>query len=189
MRTRLVAGLAGAAALLASTPAVASAAEYVHVDPAHDVRTSRFIDDGNGRLDRRQASVDVRKVRVSYTGDRLVVRIKTRAALPTRGVFVGVAVRTPAGDFDAGYIKAFGGTHDALSRHDDDIDCAGYGTSFDRAKRLTTVTIPSTCIGSPTWVKVGAGIGVLRKGRMSADDGLSRRLRDDLSLSPRIARD
>ncbi|GAA3658333.1 hypothetical protein GCM10022237_17980 [Nocardioides ginsengisoli] len=188
MRTRLVAGLAGA--LLAVTPAVASAAEYVHVDPAHDVRSGRFESDGNGRLDRRQASADIRKVHVSYTSDRLVVRIKTRAALPARGFFVGVGVRTPAGQYDSTFMKAFGGTLDALTGEEgDDIDCAGYGTTIDRAKRLTTVTIPSTCIGSPTWVKVGAGVATIKKGRMSADDGLSRRLRDDLSRSPRITRD
>ena len=189
MRTRLLAGLVGAAALLAATPAVASAAEYVHVDAAHDVRSGRRETDGNGRIDRRQASVDIRRVRVTYGADRLVIKIKTRAALPTRNLFVGGTVRTPAGSYDAMYAKAFGDTADTLSLNGETVDCAGYGTTIDRAKRVTTLVIPSTCIGSPGWVRVGVGAATFKRGRFSSDDGLSRKIRDDFTLSPRIARD
>ena len=181
-------GTVGAVTL--ATPAIASASDFVHVDQAHDVRTGHIDGDGPGRLDRREGRVDVRRVRISYDADRLVVRVKTRRALPTTRFFLYVPVRTPATVFESGYSKLAAGTDDSLSHNGDPVDCAGYGTTFDRAKRLATITIPSTCIGSPAWVRVGVG-AVTFKGRhrMSVDDGLSRRVRGNLTLSPRVTRD
>ncbi|MFJ9316427.1 hypothetical protein ACIRN4_19725 [Pimelobacter simplex] len=184
---------AGAAVTtVVATPALASAADYTHVDASRDARSDRLdsADDSPGRLDRREASVDIRKIRVAHTADHVVVKIRTRAALPTRAFFVGVSLRTPGGDsYDAGYFKMLGSTRLDLTRGNDTVECAGLRTDIDRPRRLTTIVVPTTCIGSPAWVRAGVGAARFDRKRMWADDGLrDRQVRDELRYSPRIAR-
>lgn len=187
----LAAGLAGAAALVAVTPALASAADYRHTDRAGDVRSASFQSSGDtiGRPERRERSVDIRTVRVSHTADRVVVKIRTRGPIPTKKFFVGTTLRTPHGSFDAGTYKFFGMSGNELTSEDETIDCAGYRTDVDRARRLTTIVVPTTCIGSPAWVRVGVGASRISGQRIYADDGLrSGPIGNDFRYSPRIAR-
>lgn len=188
---RLVAGLAGATALVAVTPALASAADYRHTDRTGDVRSSdiRSASDTIRRPAPRERAVDIRTVRVSHTADRVVVKIRTRGPIPTRKFFVGAVLRTPGGTFEAGTYKFFGYAGNELTSGSDAVECAGYRTDLDRARRLTTIVVPTTCIGSPAWVRVGAGASRIVGKRIYADDGLrSGPLGEDVGLSPRIAR-
>lgn len=190
--SRLLSGIAGAALLITATPALASAADYTHTDATRDAVKIRLDGPGKGRTDRREAPVDIRTVRVSHTADNLVVKIRTRSALPAKKFFVGVSLRTPGGaSYEVEYLKMFGTSVNELSSGGDGdrIECAGYRVGADRARRLTTVVVPTTCLGDPAWVRVGAGVARFAHKQMWADDGLvDRRIGNQLRYSPRIAR-
>ncbi|WP_408896384.1 hypothetical protein ACJ5H2_15850 [Nocardioides sp. R1-1] len=171
---------------LVAAPSLASAAELVHTDPAGDVRTGG-TESETGRPAPGERRTDIRNVRISHSVDAVTVRIRTRGALPRKKVFVTVTLRTPAGAYEASYMKLFGTTYQGVAQDMEDIDCPGFVA--DLGGKVTTLTIPTSCIGSPEWIRAGVGVGQLRGERWTADDGLRRGLRgQDLRLSQRIAR-
>ncbi|GAA3548521.1 hypothetical protein [Nocardioides daeguensis] len=183
---RALAALACATGLLLTTPALASAADLVHTDPARDVR-SGTIDGDLLRPAPAERRVDIRRVEVSHGAEALVVRFRTRGALPGTKVFLGARVRTPSATFDLTYLDFFGESGVSMSRGVDDVACEGLTATPEG--RVVTFVVPSSCLGSPAWVRVGVGAAQMRHQRMVADDGFSRRqIGDDLHLSKRIAR-
>lgn len=183
---RTLAALACATGLLLATPALASAADLVHTDPARDAQIG--TSDGDllhpAPTERR---VDIRRVEVSHGADALVVRFRTRGALPVRKVFLGARVRTPSGTFDVTYLDFFGESGVSISRGVDDIACEGLTATPEG--RVVTFVVPSSCLGSPQWVRVGVGAAQMRHNKMTMDDGFLRAGADDnLHLSRRIAR-
>lgn len=192
LTSRLAAGLATAAVLVAGTPALAAAADYTHTDAARDVRSGdiRSSSDDIRKPAPRERAVDIRAVRISHLADRVVVKIRTRAAIPTKKYFVGISLRTPGGRvYDAGSYKFFGMSGNELTSDLDTVECVGYRTDIDRARRLTTVVVPTTCLGDPAWVRVGVGASRIAGHRVLADDGLrTGPIRDTFRYTPRIAR-
>ncbi|GAA1530716.1 hypothetical protein [Nocardioides humi] len=183
---RLLVALACATGLVLTAPALASAADLVHVDPARDVVGGR-LDSDTDRVTPSERGVDIRRVRISHGTDALVIRFRTRGPLPRKKFFLGATVRTPAGTFDVTYTKMFGAVYEMVTQDDQDIACTGFTTSLER--KAVTFVVPTACLGTPPWVRVGVGAGVIRGKRLFADDGLRRGIDDEkLRLSRRIAR-
>lgn len=187
---RLAACLAGAALVVAATPVLASAADYKHTDASRDATVERMDAASKARIDRREASVDIRTVRVSHTASHVVVKVRTRAAMPAGRFFLIASLRVPGGrSYELEHIKMLGTTHSQVSTNDEKVECAGYRADIDRGRRLATLVVPTTCLGDPAWVRAGVGVARFAQKRMWADDGLSNhRVGDSLRYSPRIAR-
>ncbi|WP_418058179.1 hypothetical protein [Pimelobacter simplex] len=192
MTRRLAAVLVTAATLVAAAPSVAAAADYTHTDAARDVRSGDLSSSSNTlrRPEPRERGVDIRTVRISHTADRLIVKIRTRGPIPAKRYFVGISMRLPGGtEFEAGSYKLFGMNGNELTSGFDIIDCTGYRLDADRARRLTTIVVPTTCLGDPAWVRVAVAATRFAGQRVYSDDGLrTGPVRDDFRYSPRIAR-
>lgn len=69
------------------------------------------------------------------------------------------------------------------------LRCHGITSSIDYTDATVRFSVPRRCLGSPQWVRAGAGAGVLTGNQMYADDvSLDGRVRDDLFLGPRVRR-
>ncbi|GAA4075840.1 hypothetical protein ACFFOS_25425 [Nocardioides kongjuensis] len=183
---RAVAALACAAGLLLTTPALASAADLVHTDPAHDVRVGD-IDSERTHPAADERRVDVRRVEVSHGLDALTIRLRTRGPLPTKRLFLAAQLKAPSGRFEVTYMKFLGESGVSLTRKFDEVPCEGLTATLER--KAVTFVVPTACFGTPAWVRVGAGAAQMRKQKIVMDDGFSRGAIDnDLHLSKRIAR-
>lgn len=184
--TRLLTALACSAGLVVTGAGLASAADLVHTDPARDAQTGT-IDSDRLRPAPAERRVDIRRVEVSHGTDALVVRFRTRGALPATKVFLGARVRTPSGTFDVTYLDFFGESGVSMLRGVDEVACEGLTATPER--RVVTFVVPSDCLGSPAWVRVGVGAAQMRHKKMTMDDGFLRgEAGDNLRLSKRIAR-
>ncbi|UUW89621.1 hypothetical protein [Pimelobacter simplex] len=193
MTRRLAAVLVTAAVLATGAPSLAAAADHTHTDAARDVRSGamRSAGDTLRRPEPRERGVDIRTIRVSHLADRVVVKVRTRAAIPTKKYFVGVALRLPGGAiYEASAYKYRGMSSNQLTTGPDDkVECAGYRLDIDRARRVTTAVVPTTCLGDPAWVRVAVGAARFTAKRVYADDGLDTGpMRSDYFFTPRIAR-
>jgi hypothetical protein len=183
---RTVAALACAAGLLLTAPGLASAADLVHTDPARDVQVES-LDNGRTQDAATERRVDIRRVAIDHGPASLVIRLRTRGALPTRRMFLGAQLKTPAGRFDVMYLKFLGESGVSLTRRTDEVPCEGLTATLER--KAVTFVVPTACIGTPGWVRVGVGVAQMRKQKIVMDDGFSRAaVGDDLRLSKRIAR-
>ena len=183
---RTVAALACAAGLVLSAPGLASAADLVHTDPARDVQVGD-IDSDRTQPAPSERRVDIRRVQVSHGTEALTIRLRTRGALPTKLFFLGAQIKAPTGKFDLTYLKFLGESGVSLTRKMDEVPCEGLTATLER--KVATFVVPTACLGTPAWVRVGVGTAQMRKQRMVMDDGFSRgAIGDDLHLSKRIAR-
>ncbi|MBM7519242.1 hypothetical protein [Nocardioides nitrophenolicus] len=183
---RVLAALACAAGLLLASPGLASAADLVHTDPARDVLVGDIEGDRTHPAPG-ERRVDIRRVTVSHGLDSLIVSLRTRGPLPTKRFFVGARLKTSAGSFEVTYASFYGESGVSLTRNLDDIACEGLTATVEA--RTATLVVPTACLGTPAWARVGVGVAQMRKKRMVVDDGFSKGVvGDDLRLSKRIAR-
>lgn len=181
--------LATATATLALTTAgSATAATWSHVDLSHDVKSSS--DGTTYTTDPTNAFTDITRVVAANNKRTIVVKVKTRAAVPTKNFMVIVDVKTSAARYSAFKSTLPGLSGVELEKGNTQLHCKGFSIVIDRTTRITTVALPRTCLGRPTWVKVGAGAVSTDStaATFSADDGLSTKVSDDLVLSPKIYR-
>ena len=183
---RALAALACATGLLLTTPALASAADLDHTDPARDVHVAD-IESERTHPATSERHVDIRRVQVSHGTEALTIRFRTRGALPTKRLFLGAQLKAPTGNFELTYLKFLGESGVSLTRHMDEVPCEGLTATLER--KVVTFVVPTACLGTPAWVRVGVGAAQMRKQKMVMDDGFSRgAIGDDLHLSKRIAR-
>ncbi len=183
----LARGLVAALALVAATPALASAGELVHVDPARDTRRA-LLDDERFTPAPNRDRLDVRRVRVTHDADHLDIRFRTRGPLPPHHFAVVGTIRTPQSTSDLDRSELFGEPHLSIGRAHRDIDCPRLRADRDRVRAVTRIVVPTSCIGNPRWVRVGLGVIGLRGTYFFVDDAFSRRVGDDPVLTRRIHR-
>jgi hypothetical protein len=74
--------------------------------------------------------------------------------------------------------------------HNNPVDCPGITHHVAAAKGRVTVTIPSKCLGKPSWVKEGVAFAITRNDdHQFADDGLAKgglTVPPVLTLSPKL---
>lgn len=187
--TRLLAAAAASALLIGGTASSAHAATWSHVDLSRDVMGGP-MDAAAPSPTPAVANADVTRVRVTHGQSAVVVRVKTRAAVPKANWLVVLKVKTPTRVYDVQSGRLFGTSTESLSRRPEhtDIECTTT-TTVDRPHRLVVLRIPRTCLKDPRWVRVGAGVATFARGKAFVDDGLVRGAggqNQDLVVSPRV---
>lgn len=200
LATRILAVLVPVALLV---PAAAHADKVVTTDPAADVVSIGPTEQGEDDLDNLVAApenltADVVRTTVDHAESRLRVRIDLRALGSSRTYFAVLRVRTPAGTFEVETENLGRRPKVHLSRRSGSVECRRLRAVSDRAAARATVTIPTSCLGAPRWVQVGAGIasvetvttpeGVEQVTVFADDAHRVGEIRDLIALGPRVRR-
>ena len=144
-------------------------------------------------------TVDVTKTVVDHRAARVRVVVRYRDVVPARFRVTLLQLRTPTARYEVFAVAVRGQrTYIELDRRGGEtIECEALQGSLDRASDRWTATIPTSCLGSPRWVQVGVGAGVLTGGPedpegqpVLVDDAhLTGKIREDgLALGPRVRR-
>jgi len=132
------------------------AGDYVTGDRLRDI-TALHVDHGTDTIDVAVRLAEVRRVD-KQTSYELAIRTpeRTFVAQMYRGrrskVAVDLEVVRPSHDPDA---PGCGPVLEVVN----EVDCAGVVGNVDPHRNAVTVTIPRACLGTPTWVRVGAASG------------------------------
>jgi hypothetical protein len=133
------------------------------------VRAQSFDSDST-RLAPAERRIDIRRVRARHTDDVVVIRIRTTAPMQARRSLVGATIRTPSRSFDVLHGRLFGMVTDAVSHYLEKVPCEGFVATVH--PRVVRFVVPTTCIESPAWVRVGIAGVRMRDRAMFMDDGL-----------------
>lgn len=183
---RVLAALACAGGLLLASPGLASAADLVHTDPARDVQVGD-VDSDRMHLATSERRLDIRRVQISHGTEALTIRFRTRGPLPTKRFFLAAQLKAPTGRFDLTYLEFLGESGVSLTRKMDQVPCEGLAATLEPT--AVTFVVPTACLGTPDWVRVGVGAAQMRKQKMVMDDGFSRgAIGHRLHLSKRVSR-
>ncbi|MBO0844356.1 MAG: hypothetical protein J2P22_02930 [Nocardioides sp.] len=185
LRAVTTAGLVAALAV----PAAANASTFRHTDPAKDVQRITSTNTVTNVPDNKTA--DVVHLQVAHTARHVRTTVRLRE-LGRRWLFVS-RLQTARRGFQVIGRRTPGHrpTWTLARANGHPLTCDGLvGHQSPRASTIT-LTVPSSCIGVPRWVRVGAGFVVrTNNGAVFADD--SQRTRHatarHLTMSPRIHR-
>lgn len=155
-------------------PAAAHAEKVETTDPAGDVVSVGPTEQGDDDLDNllpapENLTADVVRTVVDHAGSRLRVRIDLRELGRSRNYFAVLQVRTPAGTFQVETDDLGRRPKVEMTRRNRDVECPRLRAVGDRAAARAIITIPTSCLGAPRWVQVGAGIASLENA--TAADG------------------
>lgn len=193
---RRLAALAGtvatAGALLLAGASSAQADTTSYTDAAGDVTSFTYVDGSDPVVaeapTRRRG--DVRRVRLAHHESRVVVRYSMRDALSSEyGLFYGI--RTPQADYSLVRFRFAEGKSVALTKGSSTkpIRCSGISWDIDHEAATVGMSIPRSCLGSPRWVRVGAGVATFAGDERSYwDDALRTGDNADIRLSSRLYR-
>jgi hypothetical protein len=178
---------AGALAGLAM-PAAANAETFTHSDPTRDVQS---FDDTSAATDQpTNKTADVTHLTIRHTSKHMAVTVKLRDLAKTW--FAISDVETADTSFTLFGTGAGSSTDFSLAKASGKpITCDAITSSRDKTKRTITFAVPTSCLGNPTWVKVGVGVVVVGSSSMYADDALrvgGGADESDLTLSRKIHR-
>jgi hypothetical protein len=159
---RLAAALLPAAVLV---PAAAHAERVVVRDPGHDV--ARIDDEASDAAGTEvavtapgEASTDITRVVVDHRAGLLRLTVQVRDLRHRFVDAAGIRLRSPTWRWDVDVIRSGRETYTLLTRgaRGSDRPCGGLVTTVDtRADRLI-VSVPTTCIEDPRWVRVGVAL-------------------------------
>ena len=190
-RSRLLALLVPLALL---APATAHAEKVGTTDPAADVvylgETEQRADDTSNLVPAPDnLTTDIVRTVVDHREARLRVRIDLRELGRARTYFAFVQVRTPAGTFEVETDDLGRRPKAALSRRGRAVECGQLGATTDRAAARVVITVPTSCLGSPRWVRVGVGVASLET--MTGADGVEQTvvLADDAHRAGSVGHD
>lgn len=103
------------------------------------------------------SAADVTRTVVSHGARRVRVQVSFRQIERTHPSASYVKVRTPDRRYDVRTSRNTeeGGTQLTRGEREDVVTCPGLRSSVDVAMDQLTVSVPTTCLGSPRWVQVG----------------------------------
>lgn len=170
-----------------TVPAAAFAETFMHADPAKDVQ--RITDSSVTNVpDNKNA--DVVHLTVAHTGKHVRTTVRLRD-LGRSWLYVSV-LQTAAKKYQLTGQRTSGHTTWTLANgRGKALACDALVGDQDRTANTVTVTVPDSCLGTPHWVRVGAGFVVMGKsGAFLADDAQRTRHASErnLTLSPKIHR-
>lgn len=158
----------------AATLAPASAERYSHRDKARDVVS--FDRDDNRTFEPAQAAGDVVGTEFRHTRTAVVVSLRLRAPIRTESYVFGASIRTPRGVYDVNVVSIVGETDFALTKAKGDVEvrCPGLRRTAVKGRTLVRLSVPRSCLRSPSVVRVSAGISSIdgTTGRYFLDDAL-----------------
>jgi hypothetical protein len=194
VRTSLVRAASVGVALLTVAvlvPTAAQAASYTHRDATHDVQRFDFSTDAFSRADHNKRA-DITTATFTYTRHTLTTVLHLRSGSIGDQWAYGGRIRTSTGRELVVNIQ-IPPTEKLVeleTRHGDRLSCDGLTRHAARSKGRLTVTVPSSCLGHPRWVRAGAAYGyTVNDNHQFGDDALQkRRLTADsrYGLSPRL---
>jgi hypothetical protein len=184
-RTVVVAGLGAALAL----PGAALAQTFDHRDPAHDVQ-HYHASDGTVSNAPHNKTADITRTRLTYTKHHLESTIWVRSgSIPDSWLMAGTIHTTSDSYSWFGSTDSTGTAVFSLEDSSGTVTC-DFSHDVAKAKGRITVTIPSSCLSKPRWVKAGAAYALSKKNNdQLADDGLQKRgltANATLALSPKL---
>lgn len=184
-------------------PAAAHAQELVTEDAVADVVTVGPTEEGEGDLANLvptpdNLTVDVVRTVVDHGARRLRVRVDLRELGRDRHYFAVLRVRTATATFEVETEKLGRRPMADMTRRGSSVECPRLRTVSDRASSRATVTLPTSCLGDPRWVRVGVGVAVLTTATNAegaeevavlADDAhRAGDVRDRIALGPQVRR-
>jgi len=152
---RLVSALLLTTAVL--LPDAARAETVVIEDAVGDAEAWTYFEEFQYVAAPQEASADITRTLVSFGHRRLDVAVEFRDlhARPSHDTLV--RIRTPHRSFDviATRRMAASATVVLTNPRDDDLVCRGLRGSHDGATDTVSMSVPTRCIGSPRWVRLG----------------------------------
>ena len=184
-------------------PSAANAEEIVTEDPAADVLTLGPTEQGGDDLDNllpapENLTADVVRTTVDHRASRLRVRLDLRDLGRSRTYFAVLEVRTPDGTFEVETENLGRRPKVDMTRRSRAIECQRLRATGDQASSRVTVTIPTSCLGDPRWVQVGAGVASVET--VTSADGAAEmavfaddahrvgEIRDMIAFGPKVRR-
>lgn len=199
LQTRLLAVLLSATVLM-GTPVAAHAERVVTQDAVGDAVEVTFDGEEEQFAPAPDApAVDVTRTVVDHRGHRMRVSVHVQDLTATPWHVTVIRVRTPDRRFSIEVERTRSRPRGVatLSGRGPHIACPGLRWSFDRDRDRVTASVPTTCIGTPRWVRIGAGAvsineptGDPTSASAFADDGNRPGLvsEGDLRLGPKVRR-
>ncbi len=143
--------------LVAFLPSTAYAERVVTLDPAGDaVVTSEVegVEQSDAAPDQR--SLDIVRTVVDHRPEVVRVRAQFRKFAKDPFMFVGTRLKLPRGKVDV-FVEYLGGKPivSGVAKGPKEIDCPGLKVDRQRSTRSTTLSVPTSCLGDPRWVRVG----------------------------------
>jgi hypothetical protein len=184
--------LSAVALALVAVPAAAFAGSTQHTDPGRDVQqvTVKGSHPTIRTVPAHRAG-DIVHFRAAYTTKRLTESVRLRAL--TGKWFYEGRIETPKGRYDLNVLRDSHGTHAQLTKGKGElktIDCSGLAEQVRAHARTVSVTVPASCLGDPSSVRVGAGMLSFAQGGkiIYADDALRKAgvKEHDFTLSKRL---
>ncbi len=205
MTSRLALRLLALVPLALLTPAAAHAEKVVTTDPTADVVYLGPTEQGQGDTDNLvpapdNTTADVTRTVVDHTESRVKVRIDLRELGRAEVYFAVLQVRTPAGTFEVETDQHLARRPKVeMTRRSRAVECRRLRAVTDRTDARVTITVPTSCLGDPRWVQVGAGVASLET--VTGADGAEQALvfaddahrvgtvgYDNLSKGPKVRR-
>jgi len=166
-------------------PGTSYAEAFKHADPAKDVQS---VDETGGTDQPSNKTADITRATFNHTNTQLKTSLKLRD-LAKKWIVVS-EIKTPDASFVGFGSRTASGTDFSLSKASGKpVTCDGITASQDKTKHTITFAIPTSCLGTPTWVKAGVG-AVVGSSTLFADDALRKggASENHLTLSPKIHR-
>lgn len=154
---RLLAALISLTAVLAA-PTAAHAERVVTDDAIADAQSIRSDADEEVFTPAPvHMGADITRTVVAHGARRVRVHVRYRNLERTFPAAAYVKVRTPGRRFDIETSRNApeGSTQLTRGLREDVVRCPGLRSSVDGARDQLTVSVPTTCLGSPAWVQVG----------------------------------
>lgn len=143
--------------LVALLPSTAHADRVVTRDPAGDALVTSEVDGvEQSAVAADHRTVDI--VRTVVVHDAEVVRVRTqfRRLASDPLVFIGARLKLPKGKVDV-LVEHLGGTPivSGTAGGGRELDCPGLEARVQRSTRSITLSVPTSCLRDPRWVRVG----------------------------------
>jgi hypothetical protein len=178
--------LLAALLLCAGLAGPAQAERYIHHDPGHDVRAVTFTGDGGLVRAPHRRQGDYVKVKIWHQVKyvRVVGKFR-RLDRVGAGLSQVVSIRTPGGEVRSFQVVAGPGMWRGVDDDADGQHCVvGHKVNYRRDR--FSMRISRACLDRPRWVRVGVGFVSFNRRGFFADDAQLRKVRDQLTWSPRL---
>lgn len=155
LRTRLLAVLLPATLLLVPSPAHAE--KVVTLDATGDAVVVGWLADDEAELPPTPdpSPADIVRTVAAHGERRLAVAVHFRDLAGLREHSVRVLVRTPSGPFHLAVRTTGRRTRATLDRRGEPLGCRGLRARVDAGADVTEVSVPTACLASPRWVRLG----------------------------------
>ncbi|HTW17134.1 MAG TPA: hypothetical protein VMF51_18535 [Nocardioides sp.] len=154
---------------LLATAGTAHAGSWTHRDARGDVFRAS-MSDAVATADPADRTSDITRFGVRHSARKVTLTLSLRDLRGGSAMTLGRLV-TPTNDYQATVLRSADLRVFSLvdtADETEELPCRGKRASYDNRRDRITITIPRTCLGSPTWVRAGAGYA--RGDLMSLDE-------------------